>query len=133
MSSQVKRNSETKIKMKPTLKVFCAVLAISPGLLWLNFGSIELKSTAASTRYTKRTSFHKPLDPVSVQQQRNTKPRPFDASRPIAFIHIGKNAGSSIDSIFAKAKNMLHFYYVGGKHFDLSYARKKLPNAQETF
>ena len=39
-------------------------------------------------------------------------PRLFDSSRPIAFIHIGKNAGSSMNAIFTKAKNMLHFYLI---------------------
>ena len=58
-------------------------------------------------------------------------PRLFDSNRPVAFIHIGKNAGSSMNAIFTKAKNLLRFYYVGGKHFDFPYARKKLPNAQE--
>ena len=36
-----------------------------------------------------------------------------------------------MNAIFTKAKNLLRFYYVGGKHFDFPYARKKLPNAQE--
>ena len=123
--------------MKSTLKIFCALLSASPVVLWLDFDSIKSESTtpkAASTENRKRTSFYKPPATVSGQKPMfSTKPRPFDVRKPIAFIHVGKNAGSSMDLIFAKAKSVLHFQYVGGKHFDLSYARKKIPTAQGEF
>ena len=122
--------------MKSTLKIVCALLA-SPGIVWLKFASSKpsRNSTAAeSGRFTKRSHFSEPPVPkVTRKFENRTLPRQFDVQRPIAFVHIGKNAGTSMDFVFAKARSMLHFQYVGRKHFDLSYARKKLPTAQESF
>ena len=48
----------------------------------------------------------------------------FNKDRPLAFIHVGKSGGTSMDAIFKHAAELIHFKYVGFKHFDYEYVNR---------
>ena len=58
----------------------------------------------------------------------------FNHSRPLAFIHIGKSGGTSMDSIFNSIKRKIdNFEYIGNKHFDYGYITRNYPSAQVSY
>ena len=56
--------------------------------------------------------------------KRGAMPFTFNKERPLAFIHIGKSGGTSMDAIFKHAAKVSKFHYVGHKHFDYEYVHR---------
>ena len=120
-------------------KIFCVMLILH-GIVILKWQSVKLTDQTTEKSVSIRIDAQNIVRPRRVvRRQRKTlssssaMPK-FNQSRPLAFIHIGKSGGTSMDFVFSSVKNEItKFEYVGNKHFDYGYITRNYPSAQVSY
>ena len=115
-------------------------MVILHGIVILKWQSVKLTDQTTERKVSLKKDSQKIIRPKRViRLERKTlssssaMPK-FNHSRPLAFIHIGKSGGTSMDSVFNSIKRKIdNFEYIGNKHFDYGYITRNYPSSQVSY